>query len=134
MGADPGTVATFGDDVRVTAPVAGAGPLKVTVPVALWPISTGFGENVRLMICGGGITSQNHRSKSPPGRPSPLGRRKLVRAPLVSCRLIPKASPSRYRDGSCCPQMYCPLRLRRVRTRVTGTCVFVRMVDRYCMM
>src|SRR5215475_587032 len=54
-----------------TAPSGDAAPLKVTVPVDGRPASTVAGANVTEMTVIG-MVSQNHISKLPPRRPSPL--------------------------------------------------------------
>src|SRR5579863_1191186 len=95
----------------IWAPPLGAGPDKVSVPVEGWPELTVVGDKVRLLSVIG-RTNRNHVSKLPPRLPSPLGsRRPMWVEPSKSFRVVPNASPSRYKVGSFSPQITSPLRL-----------------------
>ena len=94
---------------RVTMVAVNVGNVAVergTVKVSVGVVTVGEG---------GGAISQNHISRSPPRRPSPLGSLILVLPPPAV--RVPNTSPSRYKSASLWAQIKLPLRVKRASTR-----------------
>src|SRR5262245_35135462 len=107
---------------RVTIVVVGPGMVKVgrvrvavgkvTVKVVMGAVTVGTVKVGWVGFVAG--TSQNHISRSPPRRPSPLG--SLIKVLPAAAVCSPKTSPSKYRFALVWAQIKLPLRVRRANT------------------